>query len=168
MAKPRNVPPPMRRRVRSFPEILEQVAKLANNGSSIDDIAKALIDADLIDTGEFNDAQQIGRIFAFAVLSWQTMLYQPAFQTTPLQQFALADVLDGYTGQAFMTLQQDQSRITHFLTDFLLGFGLMISRENVDLGEDLEDCQAFEKIAVVRAEEFNAALLRSLARVNIK
>jgi hypothetical protein len=122
----------------------------------------------LFDAGDTDDEKRMARTFVFAVLGWQTMLYKPAFGTCPSQQLAIADELNGYTGQAFMTLKQDHSRIKCCLPDFLLGFGLMLPKQNVFLSEDGEDRQAFEKISIINPGEFNAALLQSLARINIE
>ena len=163
----RNVPPLISHRLRCFPQIFLEVAKLAKIGYNIEDIAIRLLQLELIEPGD-SDNGETARIFVFAVLGWQTMLYEASFQTCPPQQLAIADVLDGHFGQAFMKLKQDQSRVSHCLSDFLLGFGLMLPREGICISEDPEDCQAFESVAIVKPEEFNAALLHCLARINIK
>lgn len=132
-------------------------------------MATYLLEMDLIDmNGNEHEGRQVARSIVFAVLGWQTMLYQPAFGTCPPQQLAIADLLDGYTGQAYMTLKQDQSRVKSSLADFLLGFGLMLPPENLCISDDPEDCLAFEKVAIVGPDDFNAALLKSLARIDIK
>jgi hypothetical protein len=163
-----NVPPFIVDRLECFPTIFLEIAKSAKRNSNIDDIAIGLLQSDLIKVQDANDERETARALVFAVLGWQTMLYQPAFGTCPPQQLAIADVLGGYTGQAFMTLKQDHSRITCCLPDFLLGFGLMLPKENLCISEDPEDCQAFEKVVIINPAEFNASLLRNLARINIK
>ena len=136
-------------------------------GCSIEDIATRLLQLELIEA-ENCDERQVARVIAFTVLGWQTMLYEAAFQTCHPQLLAVTDVLDGHFGQAFMQLKQDHSRVSRCLSDFLLGFGLMLPRENICISEDSEDCQAFESVAAINPGEFNAALLQSLARINIK
>lgn len=163
-----NIPKSITKRVHSFSAAFLEIANSAKASRSIEDIATNLMHLNLFDAGDTDDEKRMARTFVFAVLGWQTMLYKPAFGTCPSQQLAIADELDGYTGQAFMTLKQDHSRIKYALPDFLLGFGLMLPKQNVFLGEDDEDRQAFEKVSIINPGEFNAALLQSLARINIK
>jgi hypothetical protein len=88
--------------------------------------------------------------------------------TCPLKLLAITDVMDGYNGQVFMKFKQDQSTIKRPLCDFLLGFGLMLPKENICISEDPEDCQAYEKVDIVRPEELNAFLLHQLAKIEIE
>jgi hypothetical protein len=163
-----NIPKSISKRVHSFSAAFLEIANSAKASGSIEDIATNLMRLNLFDAGDTDDGKRMARTFVFAILGWQTMLYKPAFGTCPSQQLAIADELDGYTGQAFMILKQDHSRIKFALPDFLLGFGLMLPKQNVFLGEDDEDRQAFEKISIIHPGEFNAALLQSLARINIR
>ncbi len=156
-------------RLRSPLEIFEAMATFGKPETSIDDMATHILTLGLIETnGTEDEGRHIARLIAFAILGWQTMLYQPAFGTCPPQQMAIEDILDGYTGQAYMTLKQDRSRIHSCLADFLLGFGLMLPCENLCISDDPEDCTAFEKVAILGPDEFNAALLKSFAHINIK
>jgi hypothetical protein len=165
----KTLPSPISERLRSPLEIFQAIAKFCKPETSIDDMANHLLALDFIETnGSEDKGLQIARSISFAVLGWQTMLYLPAFGTCPPQQMAIEDVLDGYTGQAYMTLKQDQSRIKSCLADFLLGFGLMLPSENLCINDDPEDCLAFEKVAIVGPDEFNAALLKSFAHISIK
>lgn len=148
--------------------VSSKTRRLASAGSSIDIIANTIIQLNLIPGPPDVITQQRVTQIVFAVVGWQTMLYQPSFGTCPSHQFAIADTLDGYTGQAFMTLKQDYSRVNRALPDFLLGFGLMLPRENLCISDDPEDLQAFEKVVFVNPEELNAALLITLAHVTIK
>lgn len=164
----KNVPPSIAHSLVSFPRIFEKVAESAGLGCSLEEIATRLLQLDLIKSGDLYNDIQIARTVVFAILGWQTMLYEPAFQTCPPQQLAIADVLDGHFSQAFMKLKQDQSRVSDCLSDFLLGFGLMLPREDLCISEDPEDCHAFESVTIIHPAEFNVALLQSLARINIK
>lgn len=165
----KTLPPSISERLRSPLEIFQAIAKFCKPETSIDDTATYLLALEFIETsGTEDEGRHIARSIAFAILGWQTMLYQPAFGTCPPQQIAIDDVLDGYTGQAYMTLKQDQSRIKSCLADFLLGFGLMLPSENLCISDDPEDCLAFDKVAIVGPDNFNAALLKSFAHISIK
>ncbi|KAI9846533.1 MAG: hypothetical protein M1837_003954 [Sclerophora amabilis] len=164
----KTLPPSIIKRLRSESAIFLEVASSATVGCSIDDIATKLLHLELIQEQDGDSGRDVAIAIVFAVLGWQTMLYEPALGTCPPQQLAIADVLDGYAGQAFMTLKQNQSRIKRSLPDFLLGFGLMLPRENLCISEDPDDCQSFEKVTIISPGEMNAALIQSLARINIK
>jgi hypothetical protein len=165
----KSLPSTISERVQSPLEILHTIATFWTPETSIDDMASHVLALHLIETNGLEDeGRHIAMSIAFAALGWQTMLYQPSFGTCPPQQMAIDDVLDGYTGQAYMTLKQDQSRVKSCLAEFLLGFGLMLPPENLCVSDDPEDCVAFEKAAIVGANEFNAALLKSLAHISIK
>lgn len=163
----KNVPPPMAQSLGSFPQIFQLVAEFTGRGCSLEEMAERLLLLDLIKFGGY-DTKQVARTIVFAILGWQTMLYEPAFQTCPPQQLAIADVLDGYFGQAFMKLKQDQSRVGDCLPDFLLGFGLMLPTEGLCISDDPEDCHAFENVTIIHPAEFNVAVLHSLAGINVK
>lgn len=163
----KNVPPSIAQSLGSFPQIFQQVAEFTGRGCSLEEMAERLLLLDLIKPGCY-DTKQVARTIVFAILGWQTMLYEPAFQTCPPQQLAIADVLDGYFGQAFMKLKQDQSRVSDCLPDFLLGFGLMLPTEDLCVSDDPEDSHAFESVAIIHHAEFNVALLHSLAGINVK
>jgi hypothetical protein len=162
------LPPWISECIQSLPEVVKEVALSTGPGTSIDDMASHLLKHELIRPRKDQDERLVARSIAFAVLGWQTMLYQPALGTCPLQLLALADVMDGYNGQAFMKSKQDQSAIKRPLCDFLLGFGLMLPEENICISEDPEDCQAYEKVDIVRPEELNAFLLHQLAKIEIE
>lgn len=162
------LPPWISECIQSLPEVVKEVALSTGPGTSIDDMASHLLRHELIRPRKDQDERLVARSIAFAVLGWQTMLYQPALGTCPLQLLAIADVMDGYNGQAFMKFKQDQSTTKRPLCDFLLGFGLMLPKENICISEDPEDCQAYEKVDIVRPEELNAFLLRQLAKIEIE
>lgn len=163
----KNVPPSIAQSLGSFSRIFQQVAEFTGRGCSLEEMAEHLLLLDLIKSGGY-DTKHVARTIVFAILGWQTMLYEPAFQTCPPQQLAIADVLDGYFGQAFMKLKQDQSRVSDCLSDFLLGFGLMLPTEGLCVSDDPEDCHAFESVTIIHPAEFNVALLHSLAGINVK
>lgn len=163
----KNVPPSIAQSLGSFPQIFQEVAEFTRRGCSLEEMAERLLLLDLIKSGGY-DTKQVARTIVFAMLGWQTMLYEPAFQICPPQQLAIADVLDGYFGQAYMKLKQDQSRVSDCLSDFLLGFGLMLPTEGLCVSDDPEDCHAFGSVTIIHPAEFNVALLHSLAGINVK
>lgn len=126
----RNVPPSIAQPLASFPHIFQLVAEFTGRGWSLEEMAERLLLLDLIKSWGY-DTKQVARTIVFAILGWQTMRYELAFQTCPPQQLAIADVLDSYFGQTFMKLKQYQSRVSDCLSDFLLGFGLMLPTEGL-------------------------------------
>jgi hypothetical protein len=152
----------------SLSEIFKEVALQAAPGTSIEDLASYLLRWELVKSRKDIGERLAARSIVFAILGWQTMLFQPALGTCPLQQIAVADVMDGYNGQFFMKLKQDHSTIKRPLSDFLLGFGLMLPKENTCISEDTDDCQAYEKVDIVRPEEINVSLLHRFARIDIE
>ena len=152
----------------SLPDIFAQVTAVLRDGGSIDDIATSLLDSELIRVPYSESRVHASRGIAFAILGWQTMLYKPAFGICPPEQFAIEDVLDGYSGNAFMALRQDHSRVKRSVPDSMLGFGLMLPKGNLSLSEEKEDQQAFEKISLVDSKPLNVSLLCSLAHVRIQ
>jgi len=154
--------------VPSMSELFKEVALQTVPGTSIDELASYLLRWDLVTSRKDQAERLVARSIAFAILGWQTLLFQPALGTCPLQQMAVADVMDGYNGQAFMKFKQDHCTIKRPLSDFLLGFGLMLPKENTCISEDAEDCQAYEKVDIVRPEEINVSLLHRFARIDIE
>jgi hypothetical protein len=134
----------------------------------IDDIVASLLSLDATQVQHTDNRWEAARAFVFAILGWQTMLYAPSFGTSPPHQLAIADVLDGFVGQAFMVFKQNQTSAKRCLPDFLLGFGLMLPRENICISEDTEDRQAFDSLTVINPGEFNAYSLQSIAKIRIK
>ncbi|RVD82331.1 uncharacterized protein DFL_006759 [Arthrobotrys flagrans] len=146
-------------------ELLIPVAFFFKAGKSLDDVAEFVL-------GHFTDEQDdasrdLAKTISFAILGWQTMLYLPSVNTCPLGNFAVADVFDGHTIPAFWAIRQDSS-LTHLpIPDFLLGFGLMLPQGNVFISEDTEDCQNFDRMTMVRPEEFNIALMVKYGGVRV-
>jgi len=52
------------------------------------------------------DSLNTCRELVFAILDWQTMLFQPSFGTSPPQRLSVVDDFDGVQGQAFMAFKQ--------------------------------------------------------------
>ncbi|KAI9841902.1 MAG: hypothetical protein M1837_000288 [Sclerophora amabilis] len=153
-----------------FDKTFSETAKRAQSDQtvSIDDIVRHLITQNIIQIDRNDGGWEAAQNLVFGIIGWQTMLYAPSFGTCPPQHLAICDDLDGFTGQAYMTLKQDRVHATSCLPDFLLGFGLMLPKENAYLGEDLEEKKDFDSVSTIHSGELNIYLLRSIGRVNIK
>ncbi|MCJ1365751.1 hypothetical protein MMC16_004876 [Acarospora aff. strigata] len=152
-------------------KIFLEVAELARSeaGSSIDSIIDHLVDLELVKKPDnVSGTLQTCRTLVFAILGWQTMLYTPSFGTSPPKQFAICDDLDGFRGQTFLVLRQDQLCAKRRLSSLLMGFGLLLPPPNTCLSEDPEERQAFESTTVIQSGELNAFLLQSIAHIQIK
>ncbi|KAK6504821.1 hypothetical protein TWF481_006758 [Arthrobotrys musiformis] len=146
-------------------ELLIPVAFFFKAGKSLDEVADFVM-------GHFTDeedeaSRDLAKTISFAILGWQTMLYLPSINTCPPGNFAVADVFDGHTIPAFWAIRQDSS-LTHLpIPDFLLGFGLMLPQGNIFVSEDADDCQNFDRMTMVRPEEFNIAVMVKYGAVKI-
>jgi hypothetical protein len=160
----------IRDHLQSLPESFEEIAIHATTvpATSLDDMASHLLRYEPLQYENDQDKRLAARSIAFAILGWQTMLYLPDLGACPMQQFAIADIMDGYNGQAFMKFKQDHSTVKHSLSEFLLGFGLMLPKENICVSEDAEGCQAFEKVDIVTPQELNAPILQQFAGIDIE
>lgn len=154
-----------------FTRLFLEVAQFLRTepGPSIDGVVDHLVRLELLKKPDsFSGTSPTCRTLVFAILGWQTMLYTPSFGTSPPKQFAIGDDLDGYRGQTFLVLRQDQVCAKRHLSSLLMGFGLLLPPPNTCVSEDPEERQAFESIRVVQSGELNAFLLQSIAHVRIK
>ena len=117
---------------------------------------------------EDEDSLSTCRGLVFAILGWQTMLFQPSFGTCPPQQLSVVDDFDGHQGQAFMAFKQGTSEAKRRLDDFLMGFGLLIPPRNTCISEDIEERQAFDSIFTVEPEQLNGFVLNTIAHIHIR
>ena len=150
----------------AFSEIAKCAKSSAN--SSIDDITESLLGQGLIEVKNTKDGFLEARSLVFAVIGWQTMLYRPALGTCPPQQLAVADEQDGYRGQAFMTLKQSQASAKRPLSEFLMGFGILLPPSHCCISTDPEEKQAFDDLRSIGPNGFNAFLLDSIGHFRIK
>ncbi|BCR87808.1 uncharacterized protein ACHE_40372S [Aspergillus chevalieri] len=115
------------------------------------------------------------RYFVFCVLGWQTMLFTPTPKgssngilgaETP--QLAI-DETDGCCGYTHMSLQQDRRGCSNEpLSEFLMGFGVLLPSKSLCLDEDPNIQHAFHKQTEVHARTFNAYSLSAVAGLRIK
>ncbi len=151
--------------------IFLEVARMTRSeyGASIDGVLDQLTTLGLITSSENTcDNLQACRTLVFAILGWQTMLFTPSFGTSPPTQFAINDDLDGYRGQSFLVLKQDQIGAKRHFSDLLMGFGLILPPPNTCVSEVPEEIDAFESITTIEPGELNAHLLQSIAHIRIK
>ena len=144
-------------------EILE-----AQSEPSIDRIIEELVLNKSLNQILDEESLNASRGLVFAILGWQTMLFQPAFGNCPPQQFSVIDDFDGCQGQAFLAFKQDTSEAKRRLDEFLMGFGLLIPPRNTCISEDVEEKQAFNSIFTVEAGELNGFVLETIAHIQIR
>ena len=135
---------------------------------SVNGIVESLLQQGIIEVGNVEDGILEARGLVFAVIGWQTMLYRSALGTCPPQQLAVADDQDGYRGEAFITLKQDQSSAKMPLNGFLMGFGILLPPSHLCLNEDPEEKRAFHDLKTISPDDFNAFLLDSIGHIKIK
>ena len=155
------------------PELANAFSKIAecarsSTYPSIDDITESLLGQGVIEIKNTKDGLLEARNLVFAVIGWQTMLYRPALGTCPPQQLAVADEQDGYRGQAFMALKQSQASAKRPLSEFLMGFGILLPPSHCCTSIDPEEKQAFDDLRSISPNAFNAFLLSSIGHFRIK
>ncbi|OJJ79756.1 uncharacterized protein ASPGLDRAFT_69886 [Aspergillus glaucus CBS 516.65] len=146
---------------------------------TIDQIIARLKDEGLLrpdETDNDNNERnlQYARYFVFCVLGWQTMLFTPApmdssnsiLVETP--QLAI-DEQDGCCEYTHMSLQQDSRSCSNEpLSEFLVGFGVLLPSKSLCLDKDPNIQHAFHKQTEVHAKTFNAYTLSAVAGLRIK
>lgn len=144
------------------------IGSLAKNHCTLPDIVDSLVNQGLIiGSGDSHDDNLVLPI-AFALLGWLSMLYEPDLTKTNPGELAIADVLDGYRGASYFKLTQKAPDRRCSVSNTLLGFGLMLPKEDVFTSEDSDESLKCEKIAIVRPGEFNVASLSSLAGIKVQ
>lgn len=149
-----------------FVEVARSVK--AQQDPCLDCIVEDLISAKIFKDDLNEQDIVVSRTLVFAMLGWQTMLYQPSFGTSPSEQFAILNDLDGFHGQAFLAFKQDTKNSKRRLDEFLMGFGLLVPPKNSCFSEDAEEKSAFDSLTTVDSGELNAYMLNSIAHASIK
>lgn len=139
-----------------------------NESVSIDKITTHLLEDGILEPTSNSETLLISKNLVFAVIGWQTMLYRPNMQSCPLVLLAIANEMDGHQGQAHMCLKQNHSACKRPMHEFLLGFGVLLPPRNFSVLESPEDKIAFNELKTATAVSFNAHLLVSIGRINIK
>ena len=116
---------------------------------------------------------QYAQYFIFCALGWQTMLFTPASQSNDsnsLETPRLAiDEQDGCCGYTHMSLEQDSRACSReSISEFLMGFGVLLPSKNMCLDDDPNIQRAFHQQTEVYAKGFNAYTLNAVAGLRIK
>ena len=145
---------------------------------TIDQIIARLGDEGLliaeVNDGSDNQRHEYARYLIFCVLGWQTMLFTPA----PLgdgsgnawksPQLAI-DEKPGCCGYTHMSLETESRYCAReSLSEFLMGFGVLLPSKNLCLDEDPNTQRIFHNQTEVHARSFNAFTLTAVAGIRIK
>lgn len=134
---------------------------------------KGLLIAEVND-GTDNQRHEYARYLIFCVLGWQTMLFTPA----PLDygsgnawkspQLAI-DEQPGCCVYTHMSLETESRYCAREpLSEFLMGFGVLLPSKNLCLDEDPNTQRIFHNQTEVHARSFNAFTLTAVAGIQIK
>jgi hypothetical protein len=147
-------------------EVWDQM--VAHGSTSIDKIITHLVDGKMLHLGISSESLCYARNLVFAIIGWQTMLYRPDMRSCLPTQIAIADETDGHRGGAHYCLRQSQSACKKPVSEFLLGFGVLLPPRNFSALASEVDRAALRDIKTVAAGSFNAYLLACVAGVTIR
>lgn len=142
---------------------------LATNTSvSINDIVSHLLKANLLQLGSDSKALINAKCLVFAMIGWQTMLYQADFDSCPPNQLAIQSEMGIYQGQAHMCLKQNNTACKKKMHDFLLGYGLLLPPRNFHALASPEDKKAFLELKTIYPTTINAYTMTTIGEVTIE
>lgn len=141
-----------------------------DESSSINGIAEALVNQEilLVDVKDQSAGLDSASSLIFAIIGWQTMLYNADSGSCRPTQLAIADDLHGMQSSARLVFKQNQSACKRPLYETLLGFGIMLPPPNFDVHEDVNDKRAFIDTTRIEPSSFNAHLLTSIGRIRMR
>ncbi|KAI0007591.1 hypothetical protein F4779DRAFT_499467 [Xylariaceae sp. FL0662B] len=153
-----------------FLPLAEQIYRAIGSrpAPSIDTIVETLLRDGAIDAGENGGNINEAINLVFSAIGWFTMLYKPDFNSSPPSQFCITDEMDGHAGEGHMSLKQERISSKKRLSDFLLGFGLMLPPRNYHTMEDPDDMKAFNRIRSVDSSLLNILVLKTIGRLKIE
>lgn len=163
-----SLPPEISSSITSLAEVFYDVAKLTKEHRTIEEMATSLVRQNLVKAHTKHPAKDVARAISFIFVGWQSMLFDPMPSLKPCDYIEIADTLDGHCGVAFA------SRCIHYpslgapLPNLLIGFGLMLPKQNLCMSLDDDDIEAFEKFSFVTPRGMSAATLSSLANIKFK
>ncbi|KFY95687.1 hypothetical protein V498_03198 [Pseudogymnoascus sp. VKM F-4517 (FW-2822)] len=154
----------------SFSTMWQEVSQYmtATASVSIDEIVAHLLEFDILELGSDPNALIAAKNLIFAVIGWQTMLYQADMHSCPPEQLAIQSQMGVHQGQAHMCLKQNHSSCRRRMHEFLLGYGLLLPPRNFEGLGSVEDKKAFAEFKSVSSTSFNASLLSSIGDVTIE
>lgn len=140
----------------------------ASSPPSIDSIIENLLKDEMIDVGTNGENVDAAVDLVFAMVGWYTMLYKPDFHSCPPSELCIADEMDGHLGEGHMCLKQNRANSNKRLSDFLLGFGLMLPPKNYQFADDGEEIKVANRIKTAESSSLNIHLLQSVGRLTIE
>jgi hypothetical protein len=140
----------------------------AQDKPCIDVLVTQLAERDMIDLHDPHRDLYRARCLVFAVVGWQTMLYQADVGSYPSGQLGIVDEMNGYRGQGQILFQQDQSSCGRQMHQFLMGFGVLLPSSRLHFQGSQEEERALRALKSVEPASFNAFLLHSIGRICIK
>jgi hypothetical protein len=140
----------------------------AHDKPCIDVLVTELAERDMIDLHDHPKDLFKARRLVFAVVGWQTMLYQADVGSYPSGQLGIVDEMDGYRRQGQILLKQDQTSCGRQMHQFLMGFGVLLPSRCLHFHGTQEEERAFRALKSVEPASFNAFLLLSIGRICIK
>ncbi|RFU25599.1 hypothetical protein B7463_g10738, partial [Scytalidium lignicola] len=154
----------------SFSTLWQEVCQYmsSNVSPSIESIVTHLSDIGVFHLPAKSEALISAKNLVFAVIGWQTMLYQPDIRSCPPIQVSIADDTNGYKGQARVSLKQNHIACKKPIHEFLLGFGMLLPPRNFSILESPEDKADFNSLKTTTPDTFNLSLLTSLGEVTIE
>lgn len=141
---------------------------LQNAPLSLDDIVQTLVEDETIVIGDEFRGLDSATNLVFSIIGLQTMLYRPDMLSCPPSELGIADEMDGHTGESHICLKQSRANSSKLLSDFLLGFGLMLPPKNYHILDDAEETKAFNRLKSVDSPTLNAHLLTTIGNVTVK
>lgn len=148
--------------------LYSKVSTIITNGTalSIDNVVQALLDDSIIVAEDIQGLESVTYL-VFSMIGWQTMLYRPDMFSCPPSQFSIADEMDGHSSESHICLKQSRKGSSKQLSDFLLGFGLMLPPRNYHALDDAEDIKTFNRLKSVDSSTLNIHLLTTIGSVTV-
>lgn len=135
---------------------------------SIDGIVAHLLESGIIEFGSDPNAPIAAKNLVFAVIGWQTMLYQADMHSCPPEQLAIQSEMGAHQGLARLCLKQSHSSCKRTMHQFLFGYGILLPPRNFEGYWSLEDKKSFAEFKSASPAHFNAYILSSLGGVDIE
>ncbi|KAI1654071.1 hypothetical protein F4813DRAFT_393017 [Daldinia decipiens] len=145
-----------------------KVSEIVTNNAalSIDDIVQQLSEVGSIIVSEDRQLRSATDLI-FSIIGWQTMLYRPDILSCPPSEFCITDEMNGHRSSCHLCLKQFRVCKSKGLSEFLLGFGLMLIPRNYNTLEDAEEAKAFNRLKSVKSSTLNAYLLTTIGGITI-
>ena len=140
----------------------------AEQQMSINDITSRLCEDGILQQKDEREIRYAAQSLVFAVIGWQTLLYQPDLRSCPPSQLAIKNEMGLHQGYSRICIKQDLSACKRSLPDFLLGFGVLLPPENFNLSESCDSNDDGPNTRSVSAVSLNAHLLTTIGDINVE